>query len=400
MNRIGSNLRATSFGGRHQSIRRQLDSFYKPFIQAGAKIVFFSNVLPVSSVFTRVSMRKEMDYARHIDKLNAIDKTKQLPFVFYDRSQCKMQLGLDEKEIAIQYGEYRLCTSEKGMIAEMVAYAQHNKDSVLAILAYSYDFLLFDLGTVQYWACTDDDLSFLKIETTRLDQKAIYRYMELSRYQYHVMIAVLLTIYFGERKKTKFDVKNGVYKEELNWSSMPIVDIIYNISDFIRNNVPIYSVSTDFAALSRLIFETDTERAGEIIDINFQKYTIENINDTLTDEEPDEFGKYLMNTPCLYGIWNNNIVIVNMQYIDLRQWNEENAKTYTEMYASIYKRLMGIVLKHKNDPTIKRRFCLKPSHDTPTQVVEEEPIYPDCKFLLFIMLFLSALSIFIKCEMF
>lgn len=375
---IQSNIELASYGGRHQIFRRRLDIFFNSFLEAGAKLVFFGNGHKCRTIITEKCKKMDKDYMRCIEKLNDIDNEKEICFKYFSlRFGYRMQLGLCEREIAHHYGEFRMC--DENINSDIMRYVKGN-DNVLAILAKNTDFLAFDLKTVKYWHCGIDHLNIYQLETSSYSQRALRECLQMTPFQYQVMMAILSMHYLEEEKKYKL---SKIILNRLDERSCSL-KLIHNTSEFVYANVCAQNDSIDFIALQAQVFD-NLDVNSDLLESHFQKY---NITTTLCNnkggsKQNDELQKYLMESFVLNDIWNDNMIKFPIQFVDLRQWNADDSKSFTELFLSVHKRLMGIILKHKNDPTIKRKFCLKPSHDTATQVVEEEPIFPDCKCLFY-----------------
>lgn len=67
---------------------------------------------------------------------------------------------------------------------------------------------------------------------------------------------------------------------------------------------------------------------------------------------------------------------VSITFIDYRYWVERDVDFY-EICMSLYRRICGVILQHKKDPTLVRYVNIKRSHQEEYATVELEPEYPD-----------------------
>lgn len=373
-------LIAAGFGGRHQICRKKLDALFKALLEAGAKLLFCGNatVRGYSSQdsINKLCSTKDQDYQRFMKVLNTVDVTKKMKPG--SRGEIRTMLGLCEKQIAEQYGEYHMCA--KDINTEMLRLAL-NRENVLAILAKDSDFLLYNLGAVQYWSSGVEHLNFRDLETIWFDQRAMRKYVKLSPYQFHLLVAVLSTIYIEDNKKAQ--ITQTIFRKKTQKPCSASIKLIYNISEAVKDNVPFQADATDFEAVSKMIFEKHWAQNVEHLKMQYKKYDVDQEDDSADGGDGDAGQQEFRENNWVYAIWNDYITTIPNHFVDLRAWNMENSKTFSELAKYVNKRIFGVVLQCKHDPDLKRKMCVTPSHRNRTMVIEVKPVYPECKYFYF-----------------
>lgn len=84
----------------------------------------------------------------------------------------------------------------------------------------------------------------------------------------------------------------------------------------------------------------------------------------------------------IHAILADEIIIVDVNFIDLGRWNHPNAMSFTSLFVIVFKRAMGLVLKSRRGSSknvLRRRFLMKPRDGEKFKVLNKILLYPDCE---------------------
>lgn len=382
MSVIQLNCKAAILGGSHRYYHERLDTFFKQFQDLNVKLVFFGGGSKEKDKLLKLSIKSDQDYKKYIELVKYVDKQNDIKLCA--RPELRICLGLYEEGIARKYGDYVLST---GLLnKDIVQYAREN-DNVVAIMGKDSDFLLYNIGSVDYWICGITDLNFNDMTTLCFNQKALLDHVNLTPYQFHVMVAIAGVI-LDEPKKHCFRVKQGVFKQKVPGS----IEIIRSICDCVKNNVPKDEEKPSFGAWTTMMFASCLEEYCWLIEKQFKKYNVvtNTLSDCATEADVDDV-KYLKKYKNIWAILNDEVIRVDHNFIDLGRWtSNRNAMAFHNLFVLVFKRAMGVILNSKKEDEPKRRFLMKGGENERCKVLPKNAVFPSREYL-HIKILLSSL---------
>lgn len=361
---IKRDVKAKCFGGRHYVYLKTMEKFFQALKSAGAELEFYEGTCAndIYEVDQQIKLTKKFNDSMEIlNKITtkeraSLDSTKSFP-------ECRTPLGLHIKYISEQYGEYILCTNGKNKT--MAEKARTNKD-VLALLARDSDFLVLDIGNIQYWSSAKDHLDFDLLKTTGFNQKAMQKLFDLSDYQFHIFTSILWAIYCSDEI---IDLIMPTIMENAPQQHHKSIRVIYGLSSFVKKTI-FRRKDFTFSEIANMILGQHNQEFSEQIEKGFKRHH--------EMAEPVLVPAALMGNKFFARLWNDRPINLISNFFDLDPRPEgENTGTQTLMLA--YTRAMGVYFYRL--PKLKRRFMVKLSIEEPYKNVETSPVYPDCKSL-------------------
>lgn len=347
---IQLNVKAAVFGGSHRYYHEQLDRFFRHFNDVNVKLVFFGGGSKSKDRLAKMTAKADQDYKKYSQLLNHLDEKNELKLCA--RSELRMCLGLYEEGIARKYGEYFLSTGAS-LNRDIVEYSRAN-ENVVAILAKDSDFLLYNLGSVEYWSCGIEHLNFNDMTTVSFNQAAMLDHLNLSQNQFHVMVAIAGVI-LDDPKNRCYHVAKGVFKQRNPGS----VQIIRSISDCVREKVPTDVEKPTFGAWTTMMFVSRTEEYCWLIEKQFKKYDVCTNKASVAESACDD-ANVTKKYKNIWAIVDDEVIRVDLNFIDIGRWNSNrNAMLFHNLFVLVFKRAMGIVLHSKRDEAPTRRFLMK-----------------------------------------
>lgn len=411
------NVKAACFGGSHQYYYDRLDAFLQPLMALGMKFVFFGGCVKGADRYTKLMTRGDRGYKKYLQIMQSIDRTKEIKTGA--ANDVRMLLGLYEEGLAKKYGEYRYADGD--LNRAIVSYIHTNGDSVVAVLAKDSDFLVYDLCDASYWGCGIDYLNFNEMTTYTLDRPALLTHLELTPYQFHVMAAILAVLQEHARlhyARVKLDVAST------KRAMTPNHQKIFDLCECVKQRVVAAAVQSDFAALAGDMFKSHVDEYIDLVEAQFNKYNSNvfdgamvehgangdvkangvgadqdvaaklvshldaNANETeIEDKSPPAIDAALIQRALLknrniYAILADEVIMVDVNFIDLGRWNHSNAMAYTSLFVIVFKRAMGMVLnsmRGQSHDQVRRRFLMKPRECEKFKVFNKTLLYPDCE---------------------
>lgn len=170
--------RGLLWGGQYEKIHRQLDSFFSRLVNAGAKLVFFSNGYLQDKELKEWMEQQEKDYKLYIEILKSVDKGDHLNVSDYRHLPNRtFHVG----EMARKYGIFRT-SIENEYNQDIAAYATSR--NAMAIVSNYIDFLIFD-GCWRVWK--SKKLNLKKFTAFEYSREALMEFFGLSRPQMHLL---------------------------------------------------------------------------------------------------------------------------------------------------------------------------------------------------------------------
>lgn len=397
------NVKAACFGGSHQYYYDRLDAFMQAFTSLGVQFVFFGGYVGGPDRCAKRMARGDREYKKYSQIMRNIDDTNEIKSGV--RSEVRMLLGLYEEGLAKKYGEYRYAGDNLNQA--IVSYVRANNENVVAVMAKDSDFLVYDLGEALYWGCGIEHLNFKDMTTYAYSRRAILEHLQLTPYQYHVMVAVLAVIQDDTRKhygRTQFG-------KAVKKAKAPNQQKMYDLSECVRKCVAPETQAPHFAALAYDMFSTRIEEYCAAIKMQFDKYKSDVVvddngnfaaidekgaaldpNGNVTDGvKPDSepaidaalIRRAFIKNRSIHAILTDEIIVADVNFIDLGRWNHPNAAAYSSLFVIVFKRAMGMVLKSKRGNShdeLRRRFMMKPRDCERFKVLNKTLLYPECEY--------------------
>lgn len=369
---IQLNVKAAFFGGSHRYYHEELEKFFQQFRDLNVKLVFFCGGTKTKDKLNKMTLKVDQDCKKYSQLLKHIDKTKEVKLC--SRPELRSCLGLYEEGIARKYGEY--CLSTGSLNKDIVQYSREN-ENVVAILAKDSDFLLYDLGSVEYWSCGIEHLNFNGMTTFTFNRQAMLEHLKLSPYQYHVMVAIAGVI-LNDIQKHAFRVSKGIMNQITPGSAY----IIRSISDAVRDKVPETEDKPNFGAWTTFMFTSHLEEYCWLIEKQYKKYEIctAPVPDALpVVHDGTDLSKKYKN---IWSIINDEVIRIDFSFIDISRWNNNrNAMPFQNLFVLVFKRAMGIVLHSKKDEAPVRRFLIKGYEFERCKILTKPLVYSSSRYL-------------------
>lgn len=366
--------------GRNNIMLKELEDFFMKICSSGAKLEFFERVYD-----RKLSLECENpeDKHRFYYTRSVIDFDN-----FKENQKGFSLLGFDIEHIAKKWGEVKYCYIKR--YAEVLNYLKKNKN-VLAILAKDANFLMSDLGSTQYWSCG----SLRNLNTfmvNKLSDSALHQYLGMSQEQKNLFefLVVLNQDNFRDERLPFFSYENFVklgyfnYPREQKWKLSDSNMAIALIASYVQRNSSTNECGENFLkkALKDIFYITEQDEEIQLkILKEFQDISKD---DSFDEEEPEDlelFHEDAKNYQLIYNILFNKAILFppeDLMCMDLVSRNDNN-KSYIEMILPLYKRMMGILLQHRADETIKCELHKCRTHDEYFSRQYETPIYPESK---------------------
>lgn len=360
------------FGGRHQLYQNPLNTFFQRFIDNDVDLVFFDgkNNKPTTAADTKKVKRYNQLYDKSARIFGDIDGKIEIKMGY-----IRCQMGLDLFEIAKKYGEYRWDSEQ--LNKEMVRFA-HENNNVIAIMGTDSDFLLLNMCGIQYWNCSNEYFDSKRYGITSIDQQEMINHLQLTSYQYLLMISVLFMLECDGGDARTCLKKNKSTKLSQQMESNYLKKYVDHISTLLRENWPHEQGTTDFIGLSILIF--GCEKYAMQLNEAFDRYNIgaNEVEENLKLDEESAICKALSKHKQTFAMWSNGLLVMYSHLVDLRPWN--SGMLYSKLFLNVHKRAMGVMLNRQRYETVTRRILYKESHDTPFQIIETAVEFPPRKF--------------------
>ncbi|XP_019556564.2 uncharacterized protein LOC109425706 [Aedes albopictus] len=247
---------------------------------------------------------------------------------------------------------------------EIVKVASVN--DALAIISKHFAVLMYSgLAFPRYKLWSLVDCSVQSMTTNEFDPLTIRRSLRLSAKQMR-LLAALSDRYFGTATFVNF-------AERMRFSSQRSVA---NLIAYVRKTagnlqeLDYLKIARDLFGEEKYIEKFDEFKAVcESYDISKITLSTEQNNDCVSMQlkKQDSFN---------YDIYHGIKFTVSITFIDYRYW-EENGVDFYEVCMALYRRISGVILQHKKDPTLVRYVNIKRSHQEAYGTVELEPEYPE-----------------------
>lgn len=255
-------------------------------------------------------------------------------------------------------GNCLLFSIENDRKREIAKYAkEHN---AVAIIAEDMDFLIYE-GNWKLWS--GKNLDTKSMTTSEYNRSGFRRYLNLD--EWHMPLFATMN---GNGLISTSSLKS--FHKKFAASG----DLKKRIADFVR--MLKHPLSTnDIEYIAKDVMKLNFHPFESVLE-SLDSYEIDSIE---IDKEPcDPLLKLLKQEDLIneYGL-----VLGLPRAIEVSYFVFENNEfmSYTAMVLPIEQRIAGLILEHKNNPSIKIDFYVKKSHTDPYEMIGVSPVYPTCK---------------------
>lgn len=267
-------------------------------------------------------------------------------------------------KIAWKYGKV-LWAWDNTRHQEIIKYASvHN---VLAIISKHFPLLLYSGSSFpkyKLWSCVD--CCEAKMTTKEFDPLVIRRTLGLSAKQMRLLAAlsdryVATPTYYGFLARLKLtEYQRNVFGHLVKYVKKTAGNL--QELDYLK-------IARDLFGEEKYIEKFDEfKTVCESYDINKITLSMEQNNDliSLQLKKQDSFN---------YDIYHGIKFTVSVTFVDYRYWLQQGVDFF-ELVMGLYRRICGVILQHKKDPTLVRYVSIKRSHPEDYAVFDLEPEYP------------------------
>ncbi|XP_065087666.1 uncharacterized protein LOC135709287 [Ochlerotatus camptorhynchus] len=241
-------------------------------------------------------------------------------------------------------------------------------NDALAIISKNFAVLLYSgLAFPRYKLWSLVNCSVESMTTDEFDPLVIRRTLQLSAKQMR-LLAALADRYYATQTfcnfvdRMQFDKNSRTVFRTL---AMYVKKTAGNLQE-----LDYLKIARDLFGEQKYIEKFDEFKSVcESYDINKITLSTEQNNDSVSMQlkKQDSFN---------YDIYHGMKFTVSITFIDYRYWLQRDVDFY-EICMSLYRRICGVILQHKKDPTLMRYVNIKRSHQDEYATVELEPEYPE-----------------------
>lgn len=238
----------------------------------------------------------------------------------------------------------------------------------LAVITKNFSVLLYSgLAFPRYKLWSLVDCSVKSMTTCEFDPLAVRRSLRLSAKQTRLLAAL------ADRYHATPTFEN--FADRMQWDLNPRT-VFLTLATYVKKTAGNLQ-ELDYLKIARDLFgeEKYIEKFEEFKAV-CDSYDIANI--TLSTEQNNDLVNMQLKgqDSFSYDIYHGMKFTVSITFIDYRYWIERDIDFY-EIVIALYRRICGVVLQHKKDPTLVRYVNVKRSHEEEYSVVELEPDYPE-----------------------
>ena len=309
------------------------------------------------SVFTQRSFSSYNTITKIFDDINN-NKTLRTIAQSYGHDGIKNYFRQPLRESTIRNGKYITSLYDK-CDREMAKYATEN--NAMAVFGQDTDFLIFS-GEWSYWSLKHLDLFHLT--TKKYSRTALRSHLKLSEEQMFLFATLCGNDFFSLDDLKLLHNKLCQNPQRAN-NKFP------SIANFLR---PIRRSASTFTNNEILQVTWNCMRKRSEKSINDFKLSIRFYDVKRIEEAP----AIDMSTQGL-----SNLAVCTLQFgeitfpIGFADFRREDCLAFPEVLLSLHKRLAGIVLQHKNEDNISRKFYIKLSHSVPMTALVALPDFPN-----------------------
>ncbi|XP_001656214.2 uncharacterized protein LOC5576708 [Aedes aegypti] len=265
-------------------------------------------------------------------------------------------------KIARKYGRI-LWAWDNTRHQEIVKVASVN--DALAIISKHFALLMYSgLAFPRYKLWSLVDCTVESMMTVEYDPLTIRRSLRLSAKQMRLLAAL------SDRYYATATFRNFTQRMKINERSF--VSLVAYVRKTAGNlqELDYLKIARDLFGEERYIEKFDEFKAVcESYDISKITLSTEQNNDSVSMQlkKQDSFN---------YDIYHGIKFTVSITFVDYRYWKEYDVDFF-EVCMALYRRISGVIMQHKKDPTLMRYVNIKRSHEEPYGVLELEPEYPE-----------------------
>uniref|UniRef100_A0A336MBB3 CSON013630 protein n=1 Tax=Culicoides sonorensis TaxID=179676 RepID=A0A336MBB3_CULSO len=359
---IFTNKNENLCGIRSDVFLKRTRKFFHRLVTAGAKLAFFGDGPIINNKQETWFNRKQTKYNQKLkffDKINeeGTIAIENLKYLTPPMSLIKSLL----KKIAKEFGPL-IISMEFECDSVLAAYA--TKNNAYAVLTDDTDFLIYP-GNWKVWSIKA--LDKYKFNTLQYNPVTLRRALGLTELQMPLFAALC-----GN------DIISNELLERFHRSFQNDHHKFMNIANFVKK-LPVQLTDENWNEIGTSVFSQNEnfETKIELLKESYEMYDIKRINFPLHvsgDEEPNnEIIHQILSTGQndVYIILKQLHFKVPLLHEDMREVN------YTKLLIELRRRMIGVILKHRNDPNIQSKVIVKQSHEQPYEEISITPIYPE-----------------------
>lgn len=259
----------------------------------------------------------------------------------------------------------------------MVQYARENKN-VVAIFAKDSDHLAHFLGSAEYWRCDTGPGGFFdhnNFTTKRYNFEAIRRHLDVSIDQYHMMVAALAVVQKHKAVKVNERIKSGFHEINRNKGNRIYFDQL--VSE-VKQHCPA-DFNGDFKAIARFLFYGYFEETANQLEVHYNRFVFPNMDEARGQQaDPERHFQYY--SFYRLKIWNDEPTFCNFPFNEFdRDRLEGGSASLADLFITLVEKAMGILFYARKPEKITRKVVLKRSRQSPSEEIDVEVVYPECK---------------------
>lgn len=267
-------------------------------------------------------------------------------------------------KIARKYGKI-FCAWDNTRQQEIAKYASLHE--AMAIISKNYILLLFcGLSFPRYKMWSTIDCCLKAMTTMEFDPIAVRRTLSISTKQTR-LLAVLCDYYFQTSTL-------GDFFDRMSLDGNVRL-LVFTLTKYIKQ-VAGNLQEMDYLKIARDIFGEDKyiEKFDDFKtaceSYNLTKITLS------SDQNNDAVSTQLKKQDTFnYDIYHGITFCCSVTFVDYRYWQQRGVDFFQVMM-SLYRRMSGVILQHKKDPSLMRTVMIKPSHDDSFSRQDFDPEYP------------------------
>ena len=329
-------------------------------------MIFFSDGPVQKSKIPEYIRRQNDRYERVIDIFDDIENKKHINNIVERPSGIPTIPYSTEplKKCMKKYGQYITSIYDE-CDRELAKYATEN--NAMAVFGQDSDFLIFS-GDWSYWSAKH--LNMLHLTTKEYSRIALRSHLALSTEQMFLLATLGLNDFFSYDDLKFFHYQMFNKNKHQKFPCLAnFVRSIKNIATNLNDNEILQIISNCMG--------TNPENHIDTFKQSIRFYDVKRI------EPAPAFDIYKENLKeSAFGMLTDIDTTISIGYADLRR---QDCTRVPEVVLSLYKRLAGVILQHKNDSSITRTFYGKWSHAVPFNAITVHPEYPNGE-LLFIII--------------
>ena len=351
-------------GGRSQPLIAKVETFFKTLQDHGVEMVFYVDGRVQQSkvpVFLERSFRSYNTITKIFDDINNEKSLKSIANA-YRREGIKNYFRQPLREITVKYGKCRTSVYDE-CDRELAKYATEN--NAMAVFGQDSDFLIFP-GEWSYWSVNHFDL--IHLTTMKYSRIALRSHLELSDEQMFLLATLSGNDFFSFDDLRSFHYKLCRNPQMGDKKFRSIAKFVKSIKSSATN-----LTNTEILQITWYCMRNTSQKCIDDFKLSIRFYDVKKNEEAPTIDVSTQGLSTLALCTLKFGE-----ITFPIEFADLRR---EDCSAFPEVVISLYERLAGIVLQHKNDDDITRKFYIKLRHSDATAAIVVRPEFPNGEFI-------------------